>query len=201
MNELTKERQIETGAFYTPKVWADLAVKYIQEVVPNIEDFVFYDPACGEGALLEALPKGVEKYGTTLEWEDVEICRDKGFQVWQLDFLKDDISEILPASKMERLIVFANPPFVKYAANSIYRGAIDLYKTNDATALFFHKIATLKPILLCSFNKLDLYQSPIHSRFRQKFNLQNNTIKQFLTDSKTWGLKGDFPISFNIITT
>ena len=49
---LTKQRQKDTGAFYTPKMWADLAVKYIIEVVPNIEEFVFLDVCCGEGALL-----------------------------------------------------------------------------------------------------------------------------------------------------
>ncbi len=55
--ELSVKKRKETGAFYTPKKWADLAVKKIQEIIPNLEDFVFYDPCCGEGALLEALPK------------------------------------------------------------------------------------------------------------------------------------------------
>lgn len=92
----------------------------------------------------EALPKGVEKYGTTLEWEDVEICRNKGFQVWQLDFLKDDISEILPPSKMERLIIFTNPPYVKLSTNQY--SLQEKYKTNDATALFYYRILKeLKP--------------------------------------------------------
>lgn len=197
--ELTKQRQKDTGAFYTPKIWADLAVKYILEVCPNIEDFVFLDVCCGEGALLEALPKGVEKYGTTLEWEDVEICRDKGFQVWQLDFLKDDISEILPPNKMERLIIFTNPPFVKLPANQ-YQFLRNKYKTNDATALVFHRIISeLNPLLLCSFNKTDIWQAQSHKSFRQQFNIYKNVVgKTFLTPSKSWGLKGDFPIIFNI---
>lgn len=195
---LSTERQKETGAFYTPKMWADLAVKYIIEVCPNIEDFVFLDVCCGEGALLEALPKGVEKYGTTLEWEDVEICRNKGFQVWQLDFLKEDISEILPPSKMERLIIFTNPPYVKLPINS-NRFQIK-YKTNDATALFYYRILNeLNPILLCGFNKLDLYQAQAHGRFRNETKIREKTIKQFLSPSKSWNLNGDFPISFNIV--
>ena len=196
---LSTKKQKETGAFYTPKIWADLAVKYIIEVCPNIEDFVFLDVCCGEGALLEALPKGVEKYGTTLEWEDVEICRDKGLQVWQLDFLKDDISEILPESKMKRLIVFTNPPYVKLPASS---NLFQLkYKTNDATALFYYRIIKeLNPVLLCGFNKLDLYQAQAHERFRNETQIREKTIKQFLSPSKSWNLKGDFPISFNIIS-
>jgi len=196
---LTKQRKKDTGAFYTPKIWADLALKYILEVVKDIEYFVFLDVCCGEGALLEALPKGVEKYGTTLEWEDVEICRGKGLQVWKLDFLKEDISEILPPSKMERLIIFTNPPYVKLSANKY--PLQQKYKTNDATALFYYRILKeLNPLFLCSFNKLDLYQGQIHERFRNKTNLTERTIKQFLTHSKSWNLKGDFPISFNIIS-
>ena len=53
---LSKQRQKDTGAFYTPKIWADLAVKYILEVCPNIEEFVFLGVCCGEGAFLAALP-------------------------------------------------------------------------------------------------------------------------------------------------
>lgn len=196
--ELSKERQKQTGSFYTPEKWAKLAVSYIEKVVPNLEDFVFYDPCCGEGALLDALPKYVEKYGTTLEWEDVEICRDKGYQVWQLDFLKDGIEDILPPSKMKRLIIFTNPPYVKLSTNQYE--CQKLYNTNDATALFYYKILDiLHPILLCSFNKIDLFQAQIHRDFRSKTVFTDKTIRCFLTPSKSWGLKGDFPIAFNIL--
>lgn len=197
--QLEKERQKETGAFYTPKIWADLSVKYIMEVLPNIEDCVFYDCCCGEGALLEALPKGVEKYGTTLEWQDVEICRDKGLQVWQLDFLNDEILDLLPNSKMKRLVVFTNPPYVKLPKehDSI---AYRKYKNNDATALFYYRIIKeLKPILLCGFNKLDLHQAPIQSKFRNDTGFCDKIIKQFICPSKSWNLNGDFPIGFNIL--
>ena len=196
--ELSKLRQKQTGAFYTPKIWADLAVKYILQVVPDINNYIFLDVCCGEGALLDALPKGVEKYGTTLEWQDVEICRNKGFQVWQLDFLTDDILDILPPSKMDRLIIFTNPPYVKLSTNQYE--IQKKYNNNDATALFYYRIFDeLKPILLCGFNKLDLYQALIHKKFRNDTDLRKKTIKQFLSPSKSWGLNGSFPISFNIL--
>lgn len=196
--ELSIDRKKKTGAFYTPKIWADLAVKYILEVCPNIEDYVFLDVCCGEGSLLESLPKGVEKYGTTLEWEDVEICRNKGFQVWQLDFLKDNIEDILPLSKMERLIIFTNPPYVKLGSKEY--AIQSKYGNNDATALFYYRIIKeLKPILLCGFNKLDLYQATTQQRFRYDTQFVTKTVKQFLSPSKSWNLNGDFPISFNII--
>ena len=73
--QLTKERRIETGAFYTPKIWADKAVEYICEVIPNMDDYFFWDMSAGEGALLEALPESCDKYGTTLEYEDYQILK------------------------------------------------------------------------------------------------------------------------------
>ena len=196
--ELSVKKRKETGAFYTPKKWADLAVKKIQEIIPNLEDFVFYDPCCGEGALLEALPKGVEKYGTTLEWDDVEICRNKGLQVWQLDFLEDDISDILPESKMKRLIVFTNPPYVKLPSEK-YTTIKNKYKNHDATALFYYRILNeIAPIMLFGFNKSDLWSSSQQKKFRNDFCIyERSLITPFLTPSKSWKLSGDFPICFN----
>ena len=46
--ELSAKRRAETGAFYTPKIRADLAVKTMQEKIGNLTDYIFYDPACGE---------------------------------------------------------------------------------------------------------------------------------------------------------
>ena len=115
--DLTKERRIETGAFYTPRIWAAKAVEYIREIVPNMEDYIFMDVCCGEGSLLEALPKECAKFGTTLEWEDVEICRNKGLFVWQLDFLNESVSDLLRPDQMDRLIVFTNPPYYKLGVN------------------------------------------------------------------------------------
>ena len=75
--ELTVKQRKETGAFYTPKLWAEKSVEEIKKILPDMESYFFYDPAAGEGALLEALPKGCAKYGTSLECEDVEILRNK----------------------------------------------------------------------------------------------------------------------------
>lgn len=198
--QLSTERRKETGAFYTPKVWADLAIKYMQETIGNLEEFVFYDPACGEWALLEALPAECEKYGTTLEWEDVEICRDKGFQVWQMDFLEEkNIQEILPESKMKRLIVFTNPPYFKLKKDQ-YTQIKSEYNSNDSVALFYLRILEeIEPCFLCGFHKTDLYQSSTMARFRERTGIYERTLKMFLSPSKSWGLSGKFPIAFTII--
>lgn len=122
--KLTTERQKETGAFYTPKWIAELAVKYIQKVVPVLDGFMFYDCAAGEGALLDALPESCEKYATTLEAEDVDILRDKGYTANQFDFLGgnvDKLGMLWEARHENRLIVFTNPPYVKLPAGQ-YQG-------------------------------------------------------------------------------
>lgn len=198
--ELTKERRIQTGAFYTPKIWADKAVEYIREILPNMEDYFFWDMCAGEGALLEALPENCDKYGTTLEYEDYQILKSKGFNSNQFDFLDGDISKLQELKGNEnRLIVFTNPPYFKLSAShDCY--AKRKYKTNDSVALFFYRIVKeVKPLLICSFNKLDLYQGSTLSKFRNDIPIFQMTIAQFLSPSQSWGLKGNFPIAFNIL--
>ena len=57
----------------------------------------------------------------------------------------------------------------------------------------------MNPILLCSFNKLDLIQANTHLRFRNDTRFHERILKIFLSPSKSWGLKGNFPIAFNIV--
>ena len=218
--KLTKERQKETGAFYTPKIWADLAVQYIQKFVRDLEGFTFYDPAAGEGALLDALPANCAKIASTLEAEDVKILKAKGYEnAFQFDFLSESLdildlhgefgdtkpSRCLAKAMMqpEKLIIFTNPPFVKLpATHSSY--AKTRYKTNDATALFFYRILKeIQPFLLCSFNKMDIWQADSQRKLRndlkvyQRLKVIDSPI--FLSPSDSWGLKGQFPIAFNML--
>jgi len=118
--ELTKERQKETGAFYTPKIWADVAVQhYIKRIIPNLQDYVFWDMAAGEGALLDALPIECEKYATTLEREDLVLLREKGYECNQFDFLNGDINKLVNIRNTpnNKLVVFTNPPYIKLPAS------------------------------------------------------------------------------------
>lgn len=197
---LNEQRRIETGAFYTPKILADLAVKYMKEFLPRLEDWFFWDIAAGEGALLEALPESCEKYATTLEYDDVRILRDKGISANQFDFLDGDISKLKELYyNRHRLILFTNPPYFKLKTeHDCY--AKRRYKTNDSTALFYYRIfKEIKPVLLCGFNKIDLYQGSSHQRFRNEIPIFDLHLSSFLTPSCTWGLKGNFPIMFNIL--
>ena len=199
---LTDERRKQTGAFYTPKLWAEKSVEEIKKVLPDMESYFFYDPAAGEGALLEALPKGCAKYGTSLEWEDVEILRNKGIMSHQMDFFlkneeNDDWFEYL--KEKDNLIIFMNPPFMKLPATNESFAKMN-YKCSDATGLFFYRIFhEIKPLLVCSWNKLGHYTDASNHRFRKDVQwYERLMMKPLLTPSSSWGLKGNFPIVFQI---
>jgi hypothetical protein len=181
--KLTRERQEQTGAFYTPKVWADLAVKYILAILPYPEHYTYYDPAAGEGALLDALPAHFNKIASTLEAEDVEILKAKGYKnAFQFDFLDEPIGglELNSCSPMlevlkqrEKLIIFTNPPFTSLPAKNECLAKQTYQNHNgNATVLFFNRILyEVQPLLLCSFNKLDFWAGATLENWRKEFDL------------------------------
>lgn len=202
--QLTEQRRKETGAFYTPEVWAKKAVEYLEKALPQpLSYYVWYDPAGGEGALLEALPHECVKFGSTLEAEDVEIMRYKGIDAMQFDFLDDDLSRlpsmIHKARDMGRLVVFMNPPYFKLKA-SHKCFAKEEYKCTDSVYLFYYRIFyELMPQYLGSFNKMDILQCGSSGIEHSDATITSSVcLGGFMSHSKTWGLKGTFPIAFNM---
>ena len=202
MEMITDHRQ-KTGAYYTPRPWAELAVRYLRGVLPEFDRCIFYDPAAGEGALLEALPAHVEKYATTLEPDDVDILRAKGFTAWPFDFLHGDTGHLpkvlFDAAQMGRLVIFTNPPFVT-VTNGLLREA---YCTNNAAALFVYRaFEGLGAQVYAGFNKADLWMAPMLGRFRGDMVVDYcmEIPAAFVTPSYTWpGLSGRWPLLFNIL--
>ena len=198
--KLSKERKKETWAFYTPNIRAEKAVEYMKDNIQDFENQTFYDCACGEWALLDAL-WDVGKFWTTLEKEDVKICRDKWYRVCKLDFLSDDaVDYCLWLREKENLVIFTNPPYFKLRQEQ-YPDLRDFYWTNDSVELFYRRIIDLiRPKYLCWFNKCDLWQSPSFQDFRNDLYFRWYELKSiFLSDSKSWNLSWNFPIAFNII--
>lgn len=204
--KLNTERKKQTGAFYTPKFWADLAVEYMRNALPlPLEEYFFYDPAGGEGALLEALPEGCQKLATTLEAEDVFIMRDKNIKAYRFDFLNDEIwkvkERLQPYINTDRLVTFTNPPFVRLPAQN-KSWAHQVYNTNDSIYLFYYRlIYELNISYLCSFNKP--LRSP--SMWKHTENLFFDTGATFLGgfmshSQEHWGLSGSFSVDFNMFS-
>ena len=204
--ELSAKRRAETGAFYTPKIRAEKAIEYMNRELWDLQNYIFYDPACGEWVLLEALPEEVIKFGTTLEAWDVEICKRRGIEALQMDFLSPESESVLEslANLFERvskpLVIFTNPPYFKLKSDQ-YPEIKKIYKTNDSVALFYCRLMFMfEPAYICWFNKLDLRQSTDMGIFRERLAIYWTLQKMFITPSKSrpW-LKGDFPIAFNIL--
>lgn len=198
---LDYNQKLAQGAFYTPKEWANLAVNYMRGALPKpLEHYIFYDPAGGEGALLDALPHTCECYATTLEYQDVQILRMKGYKAWQFDFLNEDLME-LPhilhhAAQCERLVVLTNPPFIKLPRNSCK--AQEMYQTSDSVYLFLYRLwEELGASYICSFNKV--LDAPSLGGHAGNLHHRWHFLGGFLCSSKEgWGLKGSFPVAFNM---
>ena len=94
-----------------------MAVSYLKDNLEgDLQDYIFWDCAAGEGALLEALPDNCRKIGTTLEIEDVDILKSKGIEAYPFDFFDDDL-ERLPFweevnENLDKLVIFTNPPYM-----------------------------------------------------------------------------------------
>lgn len=212
--EMDEARRRSSGAFYTPPQWADRAVERMARVLPWPGErwaegaFAIYDPAAGEGALLDAARRRWPRCltcGTTLEEDDAYALRLKGhYQCRAADFLAGGpIEAVVPpmayvAARTGRLVVLTNPPFVKLQRGR-YGEARRRYGTNDAAALFFCRIIEeLRPALLYSFSKADVLLAPSLGAVRRRLGLYGRLVpgSVFLTPSRSWGLKGNFPIMF-----
>ena len=126
MDRMTEENLRRfTGEFYTPKLFADKAVEYLQKTVGDWwkdENFRLWDMAAGTGNLEFSLPEEslAKCYISTLNKDEAAYCA-KTFSAatcFQYDFLNDDTDK-LPENLREDLanpnikwIIFINPPYV-----------------------------------------------------------------------------------------
>ena len=126
MDRMTEENLRRfTGEFYTPKLFADKAVDYLQKTVGEWwkdENFRLWDMAAGTGNLEFSLPEDAlaKCYISTLIKDEADYCA-KTFSAatcFQYDFLNDDADK-LPENLREDLanpnikwIIFINPPYV-----------------------------------------------------------------------------------------
>jgi hypothetical protein len=199
-------RRLKTGEFYTPPYLAQESAGWLMECLTlDPKAYVFYDPAAGAGNLLEALPEGVERWGSTLEYEDIPILKSKGINAFQFDFLEGKISEfpeqIMRASNEGRLVVFTNPPYFKVPADK-YQSRKKQYGGNDSCALFLQIIIEeLQPICTGFWSKIDVYSSlqvfkQMHSTYMQK---QLRHLRYpIMCNSKRFACKGEYPIVFSV---
>lgn len=211
--QLTAERRKQTGAFYTPSYYADLAVRYMSDVLNEPEKYAWYDPCAGEGALLEAVKRRFPNafvFGTTLEAEDVEICQSKGIPCRQMDFLNTPMNKLYPPELYgfaDNLLIITNPPYENLSAVEscqilAYQEVLDKYdhKTQNKTILFYYRMLEFDPVLLGCFHKIALIQGAESAIFRENVDWEYSFMPQgFVCPSNNWeGLSKGWGIAFTM---
>lgn len=143
-----------TGAEYTPscfvKLQNDILFNDNEKLNLDIDNFIFFDPCAGVGNLENDFGRDYKDncFLSTLEANDVNICKIKGFEnVQQYDFLKNDkefpkfyyqgkllgIDEIAKRAN-KKLMIIMNPPYTNIKG-----------KKNNLAIEFFNKCLKLKP--------------------------------------------------------
>lgn len=125
MDRMTEENLRRfTGEFYTPKLFADKAVDYLQKTVGDWwkdDNFRLWDMAAGTGNLEFALPEEslAKCYISTLNKDEAAYCA-KTFSAatcFQYDFLNDDADKLPENLRADlanpdiKWIIFINPPY------------------------------------------------------------------------------------------
>ena len=148
MDRMTEENLRRfTGEFYTPKLFADKAVDYLQKTVGEWwkdENFRLWDMAAGTGNLEFSLPEDAlaKCYISTLIKDEAAYCA-KTFSAatcFQYDFLNDDTDKLPENLRADlanpniKWIIFINPPYV--TANNYERDKTKISKdTVSMTAI------------------------------------------------------------------
>ena len=148
MDRMTEENLRRfTGEFYTPKLFADKAVEYLQKTVCDWwkdENFRLWDMAAGTGNLEFSLPEDslAKCYISTLIKDEADYCAKifSAATCFQYDFLNDDADKLPENLKNDlanpniKWIIFINPPYA--TANNYERDKTKISKdTVSMTAI------------------------------------------------------------------
>lgn len=192
-----------TGAEYTPscfvKLQNDILFNDKSKLNLNIDDFIFFDPCCGVGNLENDFGMDYKDncFLSTLEANDVEICKIKGFEnVKQFDFLDKDrikdfplfmykgdflnVSEIAKI-KEKKLVIIMNPPY--YNKKGV---------KNNLAIEFFKKCLKLKPDFIVFYYMTEsFFRDEIKHYLKSKYTI----VSHVMCDAKSTFQLSEWPIS------
>jgi hypothetical protein len=215
------ERQVLTGAFYTPLMWTKMAIKYITDALGADwqEHYYIWDCAAGQGNLLQCGLKYPERiFATTLEPQDVDIMQRQAMQgllplvpqnIAQFDFLNDDFCmlpdrlQYIIKYENKKLLMLINPPYGggKLCMNSkcyyLYRDDIGKAAA-EMQILFWHHIRyAVVPAYIASFGKV-VFTMQTYIYWWLEY-MWGEVKRMFLVPSWTFGgVKGKFGIAFTL---
>lgn len=139
-----------TGAFFTPDLWAEEAHKMIAENLGENwkDEYVVWDCSAGTAQLTRSA-RFKELYISTLDQQDIDTINDCGYSPeaveFQYDFLDDDwaddLGDKIPSGLKaafesgKKVLFLINPPYVTandFGAKGTHKGGIAKTKVNQA---------------------------------------------------------------------
>lgn len=161
-----------------------------------MNEFIVCDVCSGVGNLENQFGTEFKQhcYLSTLEENDVEICKIKGFEnVIQYDYLKNaeqpkwkhqgvmrDINEICQIEN-KKLMIIINPPYKRKAG----------FKNNLAIE-FFNKIIKLSPQVIVFYYKTTSF---LRDEIKNYINSKYKIVSHIMSDAKKTFLVSEWPIS------
>jgi len=108
------------GAFFTPKKWRDLSLKYISEVFGENwqEEYYVWDCCAGTGNLVDGLLYKDRVFASTIDQSDVTTMKERikmkrlnlrEDHVFQFDFLNDPIDVFKETTKQNTIQTYYDP--------------------------------------------------------------------------------------------
>ena len=186
----------DTGGEYTPSCFVEQQNKILKAKGYDIKDFIVCDTCAGVGNLENQF--GIEFkqncYLSTLEENDVEICKIKGFEnTIQYDYLKDqtqpkwkhqgvmrDINEICEIEN-KKLMVIINPPYQRKKG----------FQDNLAIE-FFNKILKLNPQMIVFYYTTEsFFRDEIEHYIKSEYKI----VSHIMSNAKTTFKLSKWPIS------
>ena len=137
----------QNGVYYTP---TELSTRLVKQILADIKPAKIFDPACGEGSLLEAANKVLrndntikrfELYGCDISPNLKKLSNLRLKKVWENDFIEQKFNQQFD-------LILMNPPYVRHHAiprklKTIYNDSVNetcpLPKSADLWAYFLVK--------------------------------------------------------------
>jgi hypothetical protein len=191
----TDKYRRDTGGEYTPSCFVEKQNEILKEKGYDINEFIICDTCAGVGNLENQFGMEFKQncYLSTLEENDVEICKIKGFEnAIQFDYLASeeqpkwkhqgamrDINEICKIEN-KKLMVIVNPPYQRKKG----------FKNNLAIE-FFNKITKLKPqVIVFYYHTESFFQTEIEHYIKSKYKIVSHVMSNASTTFllKEWGI-------------
>ena len=223
---MNKEHQRNTGAFYTPTIWADECHKDISRFFGADwkDEYTVWDCAAGEGALVKDYTFS-NLYVSTLDQPDVDYLNNNLVNpstIFQYDFLNEVNIDSVPDGLKnsieggDKVMFFINPPYGRPGSGTL--GSIHCKTSSNVNdsmksdkmgiasaqlyAQFMYKIAKLKErndnIALALISPPAYMTLRSYRKFYTFFSRRFESIYGFMLDSTQFGVDMGSPIAFTL---